>query len=344
MDLMQWKPACRVSVNGRDMTAVFLPRISSIVITDTAGIQSDTCEIILTDNVRIAPLEIPPTGTEMEVALGYGFASQIVGTYIVDEVEVGGPPGAMRIIGYASAHGASDGGKSPLTEQKTRSWRDGITVSQLASTIAGESGFRAAVSVAAGKIELGHIDQIDESDLNLLTRVAREYGLIFKPGGGALVICRPGESSSASGQPIPAVALIPKMVTRWSMRIARRGAYARVVASYRDFGSSEPVDVEVDGTPDDVAGVAQVKRLKKVFPSEAAARAAAEAEARRGQRGARTLSVEMPGRAELMAEGKLSLAGFKVGVDGEWLVSRVVHQMGAGGWRAMIEAETDVDA
>lgn len=321
------------------MTSVFLPRLSSIAITDTAGIQSDTCEILLSDHLRIAPIEIPPTGAEMEIALGYGTASQVVGGYIVDEVEVSGPPGAMRITGYASAHGASDGGKSPLTAQKTRSWPKGTTISALVASIAGQAGFRTAVSAEAGKVELEHLDQIDESDLNLLTRVSREHGLIFKPGGGALVVCQPGESTNAGGQPLPVVALTPKAVTRWSMRIARRDAYASVVASYRDFAGATPVDVEVGAPPEGVAGVTQVKRIRKIFATEGAARAAAEAEARRGQRGAKTLSVEMPGRADLMAEGGLSLAGFKAGVDGDWVATRVAHQMDASGWRCSVEAE-----
>ena len=340
MELTQWKPAFRVTVNGQNQTSIFLPRVKSITITDTAGLQSDTCQITLADHIGIAPLAIPPTGAEIEIALGYLFAAQVVGVYIADEVEVSGPPGQMRITGYASAHGASDGGKSPLTMAKTRSWPAATTVSAMVGKIAGETGFSAAVTTEAGKVELGHVDQIDESDMNLLTRVAREYGLIFKPGGGALVVCKPGESTSASGQALPAVALTPKQVSDWSMRIARRGAYAKVVASYRDFGASEPVDVEVSGAPDGVAGVTQVKRLKKLYPTEAAALAAAEAEAKRGQRAAKTVSVKLPGRADLMAEGRLLLRGFRDGVAGEWLVTQVTHQFGGEGWSSSVEAES----
>lgn len=340
MGLMSWKPAFRVTVNGQNQTALFLPRVNSITITDTAGLQSDTCEIVLTDHLPIAPLAIPPTGAEIEIALGYLFAAQVIGIFIVDEVEVAGPPGQMRITGYATAHGASDGGKSPLTEAKTRSWPDGTTVAAMVGKIAGESGFTSAVTAEAGKVELGHVDQIDESDLNLLTRVAREYGLIFKPGGGALVLCKPGESTSAGGEPLPVVELTPKDVTSWSMRIARRQAYAKVIASYRDFGASEPVDVEVSGEPEGVAGVTQVKRLKRLYPTEAAARAAAEAEAKRGQRSAKTLSLRLPGRSDLMAEGRVMLQRFRDGVAGEWLITQVTHQLGSGGWSSSVEAES----
>jgi phage protein D len=340
LGLTDWKPAFRVTVNGQNQTALFLPRVSSITITDTAGVQSDTCEIVLTDHIPIAPLAIPPLGAEIEIALGYLFAAQVVGVYIADEVEVSAPPGQMRITGYAAAHGSSDGGKNPLTEAKTRSWPDGTTVSDMVGKIAGDSGFKAAVTEEAGKVELGHVDQIDESDMNLLTRIAREYGLLFKPGGGALVVSKVGESTSAGGEALPVVTLTPKDVSSWSVRIARREAFAKVVASYRDFGASEPVDVEVEGAPEGVDGVTQVKRLKKLYPTEAAARAAAEAEAKRGQRGARTVSIKMPGRADLMAEGRLLLQRFRDGVTGEWLITQVTHQLGAGGWSSSVEAES----
>ncbi|MFG6082338.1 phage late control D family protein [Paracoccus litorisediminis] len=339
MGLTEWKPALKVTVNGKDQTSVFLPRISSIRISDTAGIQSDQCEIELTDHLPLMPLAIPETGAEIQIALGYLFSSQVIGVYIVDEVEVTGPPNRMRITAYAAAHGKSDEGKSAISNARSRSWPDGTTVAKLVGTIAAESGFKASVTEAAGKVGLPHIDQIDESDMNLLTRIARENGLVFKPGGGALIMCQTGESVSGKGTKLPVVALTPKQVTAWSMRITRRGAFAKVIASYRDFGKSEPVEVEADGVPVGVAGVTQVKRLKKIYPTEAAARTAAAAEARRGQRGARTLRLQVPGRADLMAEGRVALAGFREGVAGEWLISEVSHTFSTDGWQSNISAE-----
>ena len=339
MGLTDWKPTFKVTVNGKDQTTVFLPRVRSISLTDTAGIQSDACEILLSDHIQMLPIELPPEGAEIAIAFGYLFAARVMGVYIADEVEVSGPPGQMRITGYAAAHGASDGGKSPISTAKTRSWPEDTTVAAMVGKIAGETGFKAAVSAEAGEVKLPHIDQIDESDMNLLTRVARDHGLNFKPAGGALVVWKPGESASASGQPLPVVALTPIDVTSWSMRRVRRQAYSKVVAAYRDFGKSEPVDVEVDARPEGITGASQVKRLKRIFPSERAARAAAEAEAKRSKRGAMTVRLSLPGRADLMAEGKVRLSGFRPGVSGEWLVTSVTHSLGSDGWSASVEAE-----
>lgn len=340
MGLFDWKPVQRLTVNGGSVLDIFLPRVSSITITDTAGLQSDTCEIVLTDHIGFLPIEIPPAGAEIQIALGYLFAASIIGTYIADEVEVSGPPNSMRITGFATAFGTSDGGKSPLSEAKTRSWPNDTTVAALVATIAGETGFKAAVTAEAGKVVLPHVDQIDESDANLLTRIAREYGLIFKPGGGALVVCLPGESVNASGEALPTVLLGRKQLTSWSMRIARREVSATVVAQYRDFGAAEPKEVTVEGAAGDVAGVAQVTRLRKIYPDEASATQAAKAEAARGSRAVKTLSLRLPGRADLMAEGRVLLLGVRLGVDGVWLIKTVTHRLDAGGWSCTVEAET----
>ena len=336
---MRWKPAIAVSVNGQDVSGVFLPRVASITITDTAGLQSDSVDIVLTDANPLARLAIPPTGAEVVVALGYGFPTSIVGTYVVDEVEVDGPPDRLRLRAFASTHGAGDGGQNPISEQRTRSWPDGTTVATLVETIAGEAGFTAAVSAAAGEIVPPHIDQIAESDMALLTRIARDNGLVFKPGGGALVMVQAGESTSANGEALPVVALQRSDVSRWAMRIARREPAATVVASWHDTDAAETVDVEATGNPGDVAGVTQVRRLRRPFADEASAQRAAQAEADRGSRAAKTLTLNLPGRADLTAEGRLDLTGFRPGVDGEWLIRQVVHQIDAGGWRSTVEAE-----
>lgn len=342
---MDWKPAVRVSVNGSNVTSVFMPRVSSITITDTAGFQSDTAEITLTDHLRIARLEIPPAGAEIEIALGYAFSAQIVGTYIADEVEVSGPPDRMRITAYAAAHGQSDGGKKSLVEQKSRSWPDGTTVGALVQKIAGETGFKPAVSAKAAAIALPHIDQLDETDMNLLTRVARENGLIFKPGGGALVMVAVGESTNPSGQTLPTVTLTPRDVTSWSMSVHRREAVEKVVTTYRDVQAAQWVEVEVatlNYDRDEVlgaAGVTPTRRIRQPYPTEQAARRAAQTEVQRSFRQSRSLSITLPGRTDLMAEGRLNLVGFRAGVAGEWLIKTVTHQMDAGGYRCSVTAE-----
>lgn len=345
--VLNWKPACKVIIDGTDVSGVFLDLVSSITVTDGAGVESDKAEILLSDAGPFGKIEIPPAGAEMEIAIGYGFSATTLGRYIVDEIEVSGPPDVMRITAYAATMGPSSGGKQSMTDPKSRSWPSPITVGDLVRKIAGDQGFTAAVTSAAAALALPHLDQIDESDMNLLTRVAREMGLIFKPGGGALVMSVKGESVSAGGQRLPTVALTPRMVTSWSMQIKRREAAQKVVASYRDIEAAAWQEVEAIaegrfGSDPALAkaGVAAVRRLKRTFPDEASAKRAAQAELDRGAAKSRTLSLTLPGRPDLMAEGRLTLAGFRQGVNGPWLIEQVTHQLDGSGYRCSVSAES----
>lgn len=332
MGLMEWEPAYKVTVDGQDITSILSSRLISLSLTDEAGVKSDAVEITLSDHLPNARLKIPPKGAEITVALGYKFHTKEMGLFIADSVEVSGPPDQMRIRGTASVHGQTTSGKTALTEQKARSWEDGTTIATLLQTVAGEHGLEPAVSASLASITLPHIDQIDESDINLLTRIARDYDAIAKPGGGKLVIAKRGESLTVAGEAMPTIALRPGQVSRWRMQSSLRAAAGKVVAVHRDQDQNKDIDATSgEGTP--------VRRLKQRFATPEAAQKAADAAFRRAARAGNQLQIELPGNPDLVAEARLVLEGFRPGVNGEWLITRVQHQVGSGGYRCSATAE-----
>jgi hypothetical protein len=52
-------------------------------------------------------------------------------------------------------------------------------------------------------IAIEHIDQSNESDLHLLTRLARQHGAVSKPVAGFRGFVSKGEAKSATGQQLP---------------------------------------------------------------------------------------------------------------------------------------------
>ncbi|MBL4929315.1 phage late control D family protein [Fuscibacter oryzae] len=346
---MDWAPAVRVTVDGTDMSAIFRQRLVSMQLTDTAGVQSDTVSIVLADGGPFGKLELPKTGAEIEVALGYGFSAQVVGLYVAEEIGASGPPDQVTIRGYSSPFGGTNGGKAPINDAKTRSWPDGLTVSAIVAKIAKEDGMQAAVSAEAGKVKPGHLDQIDESDMALLSRMARDNGLIFKPGGGKLVMVKAGESTSASGQKIPTVSLRPPQVSRWTLAVKRPEAVKKVVTKYRNLKTNTTEEVEMespsatggDGSYGDklLAQVTTTRKVQTTYTSKETATAAADAAAKEAYRKSQQMDVDLPGRADLMAEGRLILSGFRPGVDREWLIAEVQHQMDSQGWRTRVQCE-----
>ncbi|MCT6706819.1 contractile injection system protein, VgrG/Pvc8 family, partial [Staphylococcus aureus] len=79
----------------------------------------------------------------------------------------------------------------------------GTTIGDMVRRMAGEHGLNAAVSASLASIVLPLTVQSQESDMNLLLRLAKQHDAIAKPGGGRLVFVKRGESTSASGERIP---------------------------------------------------------------------------------------------------------------------------------------------
>lgn len=332
MGLMDFRPFFRVTVDGEDISNILAPRLVSLRVADGAGVQSDHVQITLSDTNLLAKIQEPRAGAEIKVWLGFPLSLTYMGLFIADTIEAGGPPDAVTITGTASVNGETTSGKTALTDQKKRSWPAGTTVGAMVDKIAGEHGLEPMVSESLRGEELPHIDQIDESDINLLSRIARDFDAIAKPGNGRLIMTRRAESVTASGEPMPVVQVVEKAVTEWRYRNSLRERVGRVIATTQDLKEGKPVEVEAgEGDP--------AVRLRRRFPDKATAQRTAEAELKRLARAGRSFSLTMPGNPDAVAEARLNAIGFRSYVDGEWLISRAVHVLDSGGYQTSITAE-----
>jgi len=335
---MRLAPTFRITANQEDITEVLKQRFVSLRLTDKAGVDSDEVVITLADHDPQAPISLPPAGAELHVWLGYDDQADDMGVYVVDSLEISWPPNQLKIVAKAAPLAESSSGQGStrlmLQTKKTRSWEAGTTLGEMVAVIAAEHGLAPAVQSAMAGISLPHTDQVNESDMNLLTRLAHEYDGVAKPGGGALLLAKRGSSQSAGAgaEPLPVVAIAPNMVTHGKMRLSKRGAAGSVIATWRDVDAAATLEItEGKGEP--------VQRLPSAYPDEATARSAARSELRRGSRGEQVLDLTLPGNTEIMAEGRLALSGFREGADGEWLVTEVQHRLDDKGFVSQVKAE-----
>lgn len=118
------------------------------------------------------------------------------------------------------------------------------------------------------------------------------------------------------------------------MGVSSRDASGAMVAVWRDLGSTKDQEVTIG------SGGGPVTRLRHRYKSEAEARRSAEAAKARADRGEWALSLELPGRADIQAEARLSVVGLYPEADARtWLIRTVRHTVDSGGWRSSIEAE-----
>ena len=318
-------PLFRIRIDGlQDATARIRERLLSLTVTDEAGRQSDTVEIVLDD--REPGIKLPRHGAEVTVSLGYeGRRETVTGSYTVDETELAGP-GRTLVV---RAKGADM--RATLKVQKTRSWTD-VALEDLVARIAAEHGLEPRVSDILGAWVIPHLDQTEESDLHLLTRLARDYDAVAKPAGGYLLFVAQGEAASATGKPMPAIDVRPEDTSSWRVTLADRKAYRSVRAHWHDAATGER-RTETAGSGD------PARTLRRAYASGTEATAAARAKLAELTRGTGRLSVALsPGNPVAAAEAELRPRRFRAGVDGSWTASRVTHKLAGGGYSTRVEA------
>lgn len=318
-------PIYQIMVGNGDITGLVADRLLSLKVTDEAGIRSDSVEFQLDD--RDNAIELPHTGAELSVSMGYretGLAR--MGVYIVDEIVLSGPTRTLTIRGKAANM------PKTIKAPKTRPWDD-ATLGTLVASIAAEHGLTPQVSEEMAGIALPHLDQTEESDLHLLTRLAKQFDGVAKPAGGRLLMVKREQWRSAIRKKIPAVNLSPAELSSWQVTLADRDHYGSVTADWHDKGAAKRITVKAgDGPP--------VYKMRKSYPDAAQAQETADATLALLNRGTGKLNITLPGNPALMAEGTVNMSGFRTGVDGPWLINRVSHTLNSRGYTTSLDAET----
>lgn len=321
-------PDFRVIADSVDITAAIRRGLIYLRISDEAGINSDKVEIKLDD--RDGKIEMPRTGAELEIFLGYKETARIrMGLYIVDEVSVESPPQSMIIRAHAA-----DMGKI-LKAPRTKTWGE-TTLGDVVSTVAGEHGLTPRISPELASFQIPYLTQTEESDLHLLTRLAQNHGAVSKPVHGNLLFVAKGESKSVSGQVIPALTLVGKSMTSWQATFADREKFGSVKAKWHNKETAQNEFV--------VAGSGEPEfSLRHTYDSPELAGANAKSKLERLKRGTGTINITLPGDTRFLAEGKLNLVNVRAGVDGEWIITRVEHTLDNSGYSCRLDAEIPKD-
>lgn len=324
-------PEFVISANGSDITKKINERLISLRYSDSAGLKSDTFEFTISDAVDDSPIEMPKVGAKMALYLGYDGQTQRMGEFVVDEVEREGWPDTLTVRAHAAAFDDGKDGEKAFQTQKNRRWK-AAAFKDIADKIAKDNGLTASVSSSLGSINVGSIHQTDESDLHFLIRLARRYDGVVKFAGGKLMVVKKAEGKTMTGSSI-SFDISPEDVSSYRMTMAKREESGTVRAYWHEIKKAKRHAVTVgEGEPE--------TSLKMHYTDEASAKEAARAElARRGRQSAK-LSLELPGRPELVAESTISLSGFRSGVNGSWTVTQVEHSMSESGYTCSVEAET----
>lgn len=325
-------PAWKVVVDGQDLTDRIRPRLLELTLTEDRGGEADQLDLRIHDHD--GRMALPPRGRTVTVAIGWS-GEQLVskGTFRIDEVEHSGSPDVITVRARSADL------TRPMRTRRERSWHD-TTLGAILRNLAGEHGLQPRIAGELAGTAVAHLDQTGESDTNLLSRLGRRYDAVATVKDGALLFVPIGRGSTSTGKPLPATTLTRRDGDQHRYLLADRDTYSGVRAYWNHKAGADRKSVLVGKS-------GNAKRLRETYNSESEARAEADAEWKRIQRGAATLSYTLAlGRADLYPEQRLRLFGFKPEIDGAtWLIAKTTHSItGSGGYTTALELETAANA
>nr|WP_178124605.1 phage late control D family protein [Pseudomonas sp. WS 5410] len=321
-------PAFRLSVDGLDIAQKISPRLMSLELTDNRGVEADQLTITLSDHDGL--LTIPPKGAVLRLWLGWSDTGLVdKGTYTVDETEHSGAPDVLSIRARSADL------RKGLKTKRERSWSN-TTLGEVLGDIAIGNNLTATIAGALDGLSILQLDQANESDANLISRLGEEFDAVASVKAGCLLCLPAGGGKTASGLDLPHITLTRIDGDQHRYLQADRDSYDGVRAYYYDVNSAKKQEAIAGGGDN-------LKDLRHTYSDQQSALRAARAEFRRLQRGSATLSYTLAmGRPDLIPELTYTLQGVKAEIDEIiWYGGNVQHSLTAdGGYTVSLELES----
>ena len=321
-------PAFRLAVDGLDIAQIISPRLMSLELTDNRGVEADQLSITLSDHDGL--LTIPPKGAVVRLWLGWSDTGLVdKGTYTVDETEHSGAPDVLSIRARSADL------RKGLKTKRERSWSN-TTLGDVLGDIAIGNGLTATIAGALDGLPILQLDQANESDANLISRLGEEFDAVASVKAGCLLCLPAGGGKTASGMDLPHITLTRADGDQHRYLQADRDSYDGVRAYYYDVNSAKKQEAIAGGGDN-------LKDLRHTYSDQQSALRAARAEFRRLQRGSATLSYTLAmGRPDLIPELTYTLQGVKAEIDEIiWYGGNVQHSLSAdGGYTVSLELQS----
>lgn len=323
-------PIYRLEVDGNDISPLVVDRLISLSIKDNRGLVVDSVDIDLDDSD--GQLEIPPEGAIIQVWIGWSNSGLVdKGKYKVESVTHRGAPDVLSISAFSND--VSEG----LKQKRERSFSN-KTIQVIFETVGAEYALKTIVHNTLANRVISYIAQ-NESDANLITRIADEYDAIATVKNGHLILLPRGTSQTVSGLPLPTAQIIRSDGDGHNYTTGTgTDRITGVKAYYYDTAKSKKLYVVIGDNEDNLKEIRYIHRDKKT------AELAAQAEYNRCKRASQKLSYTFAfGQPNLIPEQEFVFTGLKPQIDDiVWLGTNVTHNLTDNGFTTSVELEVQL--
>lgn len=180
-------PTFKLTHNDNDITARLKPHLVSIEYTDEVGAKSDQLKLELHGKIRRAEL-----GGELRLWLGWDKADWRCGWFNVASIERSGFYDLT-----VTATGADFG--TSLKELRSEGF-EWLSLAEMAARVAARHNLDLKTDV--GDVRMVYTAQQEESDLQMMTRLASAHDLSFAVKEGTLILLTKSAAASESSLPV----------------------------------------------------------------------------------------------------------------------------------------------
>ncbi|HEY8136279.1 MAG TPA: contractile injection system protein, VgrG/Pvc8 family [Methylocystis sp.] len=324
-------PFVEISLGGTPLSG-FQKRTLSGQIVEYDGEHADELHIAVSN--YDGRLRKPKTDETVMVRLGWKETGAVkVGQFVITEIVKNGPRAEFQITGHSADL------KKTLKEQKTRSWTKGKKLKDVLEDVAKDNQLELAVDEELGSIEIEKIiAQTGESDMHLVTRLARQFNALSKFQNKKLVFVKKGAGKTASGQDAGSETITPNDCEGFSFSQGARNERGKGKAVHYDRSKAKRSTeesqggVQSDGVPDYVA--------PQIYGTQVEAKWIALSRKKKFDRETKRFNcTRAPGQVGLAPGGVATTKGFGDDDDGEWTVKRRLFGFSADGLVVRMDCE-----
>jgi phage protein D len=308
------RPHFRADVSGVNFSGT-IPNITKFTITDKRAYEADTLALEISDPKN--EFEVPEEGAIIDFYLGFDDEPQEhKGAFIVDGDGYTIKPRTIML--YARSANL----KETFNIQRSESYNQ-TTLGDIVGKIAGRQGTALEINSELANLTISHLDQTNESDGHLLTRLGRMFGAIATVKDKRLVFTPLSRGATPAGTPLSARTISEADCDDFTYNRRRSvETYDKIIARYHDLDMAKTISIEI--TRPGAAGT-KPKTLPQTFPDNVQATAAARAELRRISDMSAAIDITLaksdPG---LIPETPIRLSGFKTRIDNaRWVTNDV---------------------
>ena len=310
-------PILKLTADDKPLNDQVMARLMTLSVTDNKSMDADELSITLDDHD--GALALPKRGVKLQCWLGFVDAGiHDMGTYIVDSCEWSGSPDTISIKAKSADF------KSSLKSGRSQSYHN-KTLGEIAEAVAKRQQLTLSIKPELVSIDVGHVDQTDESDIHLLTRLCHQYGAVVNIKHGKLLVFTANSNVSSSGHALDITVITRQTGDQFRYSVEdRQSDYDNVTASYQDKSEAKRKTVDTKGKK------GKTKKLKGTYKSKGAAHAAAQAESKRIKEQQAKFSITTAyAYPAVTTESPITLQGFKAEIDAlKWTVDKATHTYG----------------